>query len=141
MADAPHVSPAPVGERVREVSDGIAKLVREHVELARSEVQTSMKRAAFDASLTLTGALLLALGWVLLMFAVGYGLGSAVGLARSFLLVAGAHVVAGFALVSVFASRLKEKDKPKLDGTAHELKRDKYFVNRVGHIMRDQPPH
>lgn len=131
--------PGAVGEQLREVSDGLGKLVREHVELARSELETSVKRAARDLGATAVGVGLLAVGYLLLAFAVAFGLGLSIGLARGFLVVSAAHVVVGVALGAVFARRLRGPDKPQLPVTTRELARDKVFLGRVGHIVRDEP--
>lgn len=139
MDDVRHDQTTPVAENLRGVSEGISRLVKEHVELAKVEVQSSVKKAAFDVALTAAGAALLALGWVLLMFAIGYGIGDNIGQGRAFLIIAAAHVVIGFALVGIFASRLKSKDKPNLQNTTVELERDRHFLHRVGEIIREEP--
>lgn len=139
MDEARNDQVTPVAENLRGVSEGISRLVKEHVELAKVEVQSSVKKLAFDASLTAAGGVLLLLGWLLLMFAIGYGLGDNIGQGRAFLIIAGVHVVVGFALVAVFASRMKTKDKPNLQNTNVELQRDRHFLHRVGEIIREEP--
>jgi uncharacterized membrane protein YqjE len=139
MNDLEHGQPTPVAENLRGVTDGISKLVKEHVELAKIELQSSAKRLALDGSMIAAGALLLALGWVLLMFSIGYALGSSIGLGLSFLIIAAVHIIGGGVLAFVFASRLRTKDKPKLENTTIELQRDRSFLNRVGEIIREEP--
>jgi hypothetical protein len=126
-------------EQLREIGDNLGRLVRDHVELARSELIDGLRRSGRDVGLTLAGAGLAALGWVLLAFALGYGLAPAFGLARAFLLVAALHVVAGGVLVTVFARRLQRQDRPRLTETSRELRRDRLFWGEVRTVIRGQP--
>jgi len=130
--------PEPVAESLRDVSDGLSRLVKDHVELARAELVTGARRIAFDAALTGTGAGLLAVSWLLLMFAAGYGLGTIIGNGLAFLIIGGVHGLIGFALVGVFGQRLRSKDKPDIHNTQEEIAEDRHFLHRVGEIMR--PP-
>jgi uncharacterized membrane protein YqjE len=128
----------PVAENLKDVTDGISRLVKEHVELAKIEAKDSFRKVARDSALTAAGAFLLVLGYVLLMFSIGYAIGDRIGLARGFLIVAGVHIVAGAALAGIFASRLKGEDKPSMEHTARELQRDKAFAGRMGRIMKEE---
>lgn len=139
-SDPHHARPGePAGDvatPLRELSDGVARLVVDHVELAKAELTEGLKRAGKDLAFVAAGALLAGLGWLLLMFAVAWGLGERFGMARSFLLVAAVHVVAGGLLATVFGARLAGRDKPMMDQTALELRRDKRFFKRIRRTLR-----
>lgn len=131
---------APVADNLREVTDRISTLVRDHFELARAELQTSVKKAGRDIAFTTVGAVLLAVGYALLMFAAAYGLAALMGEPLGFLIVAAVHLVIGAVLVAVFAKRLTNKDKPGMPATTDELSNDKRFLSRVNTILREERP-
>lgn len=118
------------------VSENVTRLVRDHIELAKIELQESVKKVVRDSALVGAGAAIALLGYVLLTIAVAIGLGHEVGMARGFLLVSAFHVLVGGLLVTVFAKRLKGKDKPGLPATTTELKRDREFIQDVRQIVR-----
>jgi uncharacterized membrane protein YqjE len=126
-----------VGDQLRQVTDGVTRLVSEHVELAKAELAGSVRRAGRDAVLVGLGAGLAALGWVLLMFAVAWGLGQRLGTARGFLVVAAVHVVVGGAMATVFGSRLSGRDKPAMGQTAAEVRQDRRFLQRMRRTLRE----
>jgi uncharacterized membrane protein YqjE len=129
----------PVAENLRDMSEAIGRLVKEHVELATVELRSSAKKAAFDVSLTSAGAGMLLLGWVLCMFAAGYGLGRIIGDGFAFLIIGGAHGLLGAALAGVFGNRLRTQDKLEPVQTEEEIGRDRRFVHRLGLIVRARP--
>jgi len=129
-----------VSDQLKHLTEGVSDLVKEHVELAKVELLTSGRKVACDLALTAAGVVLLAVGYVLLMFAIGFGLADAVGDGRAFLIVSGVHLFAGLALVTIFAARMRTKDKVSLAQTSSEIQRDKAFLNRVSDIVRDEPP-
>lgn len=128
----------PLSEEIREVSDQVGVLVRDHVELAKLEMKQSAKAMGRDAGLTGAGAGMLLLGYVLLMFAAGYALATLVGLGWAFLIVAAVHLVVGGALVAVFSRKLREP-KAALNRTTDELKKDRRFLGELGEEMRHGP--
>jgi membrane protein len=126
----------PVADNLRDVTEGLSRLVQEHVELAKSELRANLTKVAFDASLTGVGAGLLLLGWVLLMVAAGFALGTILGDGLAFLIVAGSHLVVGAALVGIFGMRLKNKDKLAPEETQQEFARDRQFLHKVREMAR-----
>jgi len=123
--------PEPLTDQVRDVSDGISRLVKEHVELAKVELRANAKRAGFDIAFTTIGALALALGWVLLMFAASYALATMSGNGLSFLIIGAIHVFIGFGLVGVFGSQLMKKDKPGMPQMQEEIDRNRQLLHRL----------
>lgn len=136
LSDPNHVH-EPVADNLRGVTEGLSRLISDHVELAKSELSENLKQAAKDLSLVGAGVGLLLLGWVLLMFAAGFALGAVVGDGVAFLIVSGVHLLVGLVLVVAFGSRLKNKDKLAPEETQQELRRDRHFLHRVRDIVRE----
>lgn len=130
---------APVAEHIREISDGVTRLIKEHVELAKLEMSTSVKKAARDGALTGVGGYLGAVGYLLFMMAIGFWIGGSLGMGRGFLIVAAFNVALGGLLAGTFAGRLAKQDKPGLAKTTHELRRDRRFLRRAGQMLRAGP--
>jgi uncharacterized membrane protein YqjE len=128
-----------VAQQLKGLGDATSRLVREHVELAKIELREGAVKAARDLAATVAGGLLLALGWLFLAFAIGYGLAVPLGLSRAFVLVAAAHVVVGGLLVAVATRRLRTKDRPALPETTRALARDRVVFREVRHIIRGEP--
>jgi uncharacterized membrane protein YqjE len=126
----------PVREGLRDISDGLGRLVKEHVELAKVELRSSLKKMAIHGSLTGAGAAFLAVGWVLLMFSAAYGLGSIIGDGWAFLIVSGVDLIVGFVLVVVFGRRLRKDDGLQPTQTREELLADRRFLHNMGEIVR-----
>lgn len=120
-----------MGDDFKRVSDGLTRLVRDHVELARSELVESARRAGRDGALAIVGAILLAMAWWLVAFAVGYGLGERIGFGRGFLLVAALHAIPGLGLCWTCLRRLRGPDRPRLDATTAELARDRALLRAL----------
>lgn len=130
----------PLADHLREVSDGIAKLVREHVELAKFEFRDRARKAAFDSVLSGAGVGALALAWILLMFSASYGLAILIGAPLAFLIVGAVHLFIGFALVGVFGLRLMRQDRPRLPQVQEELGRDRQLLHRTNGVVRPRRP-
>lgn len=118
------------------VTDDISRLVKQHFELAKLELQDASKKVARDGGLIAAGALFALLGYVLLAVSVAIGIGNHLGMARGFLVVSAFHVVVGGVVAMVFAKRLQKKDKPGLPATTQELARDKVFIQQVKHHVQ-----
>jgi uncharacterized membrane protein YqjE len=127
----------PVAQSLLNVSEKIGRLVFDHVELALAELRKSGRKAALDASLTSAGTAFLGVGWLLLMLSLSYALAPHLGQSPAFFLVAIANLVAGAALLGVFGSRLRHRDRPRLEQTQEELERDRHFLHRAGEILRE----
>lgn len=127
----------PVQEHLRAVSDGMSKLVRDHVQLAAAELKDDARRAGKDMALIGAGVFLLLVGYATLVFAAAWALGERIGTARGFLVLAGFHVVVGAFLSLRYADRLRGADKPgRLEETSRALSEDKHFVQDVKHALK-----
>lgn len=126
-----------VAENVKDFTDSVNRLVREHVELAKAEVQDRFKKLGRDVVLCIAALFLFTVGYGLLVFGLTVGLGQVLGLVPAFLIVAGLHLVVGGVLFVVYGRRLAGPDKPSLEMTTKELQRDKRFVNRLGQQLRE----
>jgi hypothetical protein len=103
-----------VGDIIKDISDDVKLLVRDEVELAKSELIPSAKQAGLGAGL-FGGAGYFALSAVLLLFfAAAYGLNAA-GLALwlSFLIVAVALLILAALLALIGRTRLKKVTPPE----------------------------
>jgi VIT1/CCC1 family predicted Fe2+/Mn2+ transporter len=103
-----------VGDIIKDISDDVKLLVRDEVELAKSELIPSAKQAGLGAGL-FGGAGYFALSAVLLLFfAAAYGLNAA-GLALwlSFLIVAVALLVLAALLALIGRTRIKKVTPPE----------------------------
>ncbi len=131
-ASEEHVEPGarPLRDAARRVTDGLGRLVGEHLDLARAELKHDLRAAARDAALVLLGFPSLVVGYALVMVAVALSLGEIFGRAESFLLVGLANVAAGLVVSIVFARRLARQDRPDLDRTARALKEDRRWLRR-----------
>lgn len=125
-----------VRENVKDFTESVNRLVREHVELAKAEVQESFKKMGRDVVLCVAALFLFTVGYGLLVFGLTVGLGQAIGMVPGFLIVAALHLVVGGVLFVVFAKKLSGPDKPSLDQTTREFKRDARFASRVGQELR-----
>ena len=125
------VSPG-LGPSLKRVTDGIGRLVREHLQLARAEVREDLKRAGRDLALIVAGLPPLCLGWALVMVAISLWLAKWVGSAAGFLIVGAVHLLAGAALAGVCAWLLATRDKPSLTRTGRQLEEDRRWLTRLG---------
>ena len=64
----PGVREAPtIGDSIRRLTDGVGRLVREHLQLARAELKEDLRKVGRDVALILAGIPPLLLGYALLM--------------------------------------------------------------------------
>jgi hypothetical protein len=76
-------------------------------------------------------------GWLFLMLSLSYLLAAPVGQVPAFLIVALGNLGAGGVLLGVFGSRLRNQDRPRLEQTQEELRRDRHFLHRAREILRE----
>lgn len=125
-----------VTDQLRDLTERMSLLVKGHVELATAEALASAKVAAKDGAFVATGVVVALIGYVMLAFALAWGLGHRLGTARSFLLVGGLHLVVGGVVAAVYAARLRGRDRPVLPQTKAELQRDGRFARRLRQGLR-----
>lgn len=126
MATAPSI-----GDSLKRIADGVQRLVREHLALARMELRQDLRVAGRDAALAIAGVPLVLVGWALLMGGVAVALSGALGLAGALCLVGGVNVLAGGLVALVFAKRLIGADRPDLDITTCELEEDRRWLEKL----------
>lgn len=126
-----------IRDGVRELSNSMTRLVKDHLELARMEAREQLGRAVRDVVLTVAALFLFMVGYGLLIFGLTVGLGQAIGIVAGFVIVAALHLVVGAALFLIFARRLAGADRPSLDQTTRELRRDRDFAKGLGDQLRE----
>lgn len=113
-----------LSEAFRRLTDGIQRLIRDHLALVRTELRQDLKAAGRDVALALLGVPSLLVGYALLMFALAFLLAPSVGQAAAFAIVGAGNVLFGGLLAFVFGRRLTTRDKPDLDRVTTQLKED-----------------
>jgi uncharacterized membrane protein YqjE len=132
----------PTGEgadRLRELGDGVTRLVGEHVELAKAELAQAARRTGRDAALLAGAGLAAALGWSLVAFGVGFGLAERLGLARAFVAVAAAHLAVAGTLAWAASRRLRRGTGARLARTRRELREDRAFLGDLKRAALHRP--
>lgn len=113
------------GDLARETST----LVRQEVKLATTEMGDKAKLAGTQIAVMAGGVLLGLLSFVILVWALIFGIAEAVPLWASALIVGGALAITAGILAGVGVSKLKELD-PKPRQAAFELEETKTWVQR-----------
>lgn len=130
------VATAPsVGDALRRIADGVQRLVREHLALARTELRQELRVAGRSAALLLAGLPLLLVGWALLMGSLALALSGLLGLAGSLALVGAVNLLVGGILALVSAKRLAGADRPDLEITTRELKEDRRWLQKLSALV------
>lgn len=119
QTEAPSLS-----EAFRRLTDGIQRLIRDHLALVRSEMKQDLKAAGRDVALALLGLPSLFLGYAFLMVAAAFLLARSLGEPAAFAIVGAVNLLAGGLLAFIFGRRLATKDKPDMDRVANQLKED-----------------
>ncbi len=119
QTEAPSLS-----EAFGRLTDGIQRLIRDHLALVRTELRQDLKAAGRDVALALLGVPSLLLGYALLMVAIAFVLVPFTGNAGAFAIVGAVNLLAGGVLAWVFGRRLATRDKPDLDRLTTQLKED-----------------
>jgi uncharacterized membrane protein YqjE len=128
------ISTPTVAESLRRLTEGVSRLVRDHLELAREELRTDLRKAGRDAAIVAAAIPGLFVGYVMLMVALALWIGGATGNGWGFAIVGAANLAIGGAAAGIAASRLARKDRPDMDRTASEIKED-------GAWLKDLRPH
>lgn len=108
-----------VGDIIKDISDDVKLLVRDEIELAKSELIPSAKQAGLGAGLLGAAGYFAITAMLLLFFAASYGLVAA-GLPTwlGFLIVGGALLVLAGLLALIGQSRVKKVKAPERTITA-----------------------
>jgi len=121
-------------QEVRRLTDSIAKLVRDHLELARAELKEDARRYALDAALAATALPFLLAALLLLDVALAIGLAGRLGMGWAFALVGALNLIVGGACAAVAAARMRRHAHP-LPMTSEELERDRLLLQQLRQEM------
>jgi hypothetical protein len=114
--------PDGIVDLLRETVDGLGHLIAEHVNLARLELVTDVRRFGQRMALALIVFPVLVLGYGFLWLGAAVALGRVLGVAEALAVVGGLHLVFGGVGAAVLARRLRHRP-PMMDDTAAEVGR------------------
>ncbi len=103
------------------LTDSLARLLSEHVALARAEVREDLRALGRDVAVVATFMPLLVVGYALVCVALALGLSAWLGSAWSFALVGGINLLAGAVAIAVATRRLRRADV--MDDSRAEVER------------------
>ena len=103
------------------ISDGLTRVVSEHLALARAELRDDGRALALDAVRILVFLPLVIVGYGLLCAGLAVALSAWIGLALSFAIVGGVNVLVGGVGAALAATKLKQR--PVLESTRVEVTR------------------
>lgn len=112
---------------MRRLTDALSRLVRDHLELARTELREEARAWTRDAALGAAGIPFLLAALLLLNVALAVALSTAIGTAWGFAAVGLANLAVGIGLAAAAAGRLRARGTP-LPRTAEELERNRRFA-------------
>lgn len=116
---------------IEDLTDGLSSLVRQHFELARTEVRQEVDDLRRQMSVLIVCGLFLALGYILLLAALILGIGvwfSSSGAMALTALILGVLHVGGAALGFYRVQQHLDADDSALSETTDELQKDKQWL-------------
>lgn len=127
-----------VGGLLHRIGDDLKILARDELELAKGEMQTTARTAAFEAAALVLGGCVALIGLGLLCLAAVAALEPVIpALSLRLLLMAAVYMVVGGAVAASFAKRLKKDIVPDTAVSSWEAKRTLAGVKySVGHSER-----
>ena len=120
-----------VADSFRRLTEGLARLLKDHIALAKAELAMDLKKAGKDFALAIVGLPSIFVGYILLMCALALLLGNWITPAGGFAVVGLLNVGAGGALAYIFGKRLAGKDLPDMDRTATQIKEDSRWLKEI----------
>ena len=120
-----------LADAMRRLADGLGRLLKDHIALAKAELAQDLKKAGKDVALAAAGIPSILVGYLLLMCALALLLGRWITPAGGFAVVGLLNIAAGGGLAYVFGMRLIGKDKPDLDRTASQIKEDSRWLKEL----------
>lgn len=120
-----------VVRELRRLADATGRLVREHVDLARAELEQDARRIAGDAAMGVVALPFLLTAQLLLSAALALWIAEALGGPWAFAIVGGANLAAGAGLALLAAHRLRKDGKVELPATTEELERDRKMLREL----------
>ena len=121
-----------VSDLVSELFDETATLLRQEVQLAKTEARQEAREAGRDVGAMVAGGAVAYTGLIALVIGLGWGLGELLGGAEWLgITIAGVVVgLVGLALLKKGRDRLERTASPPLDTTTQTLKEDKQWIER-----------
>jgi uncharacterized membrane protein YqjE len=113
---------------LKKLADATARLVKQHVDLAKVELQEEAKRMAADAAVAAIAVPFLLTAQLLLSAALALWIAEALGGPWAFAIVGGANLVAGAALAIVGLRKLQKDARDPLPATAAEVGRNRELL-------------
>ncbi len=112
------------GDLVRRITDNIKTLAKDELELAKGEVTSSAKTAAFEGAAIVLGGIVALIGLGMLCVAAVAALGGWISaLWLRLLIMAAIYMIAGGIVAGTFAKRLKQDAAPDTTVVGYEAKR------------------
>jgi uncharacterized membrane protein YqjE len=124
-------------DALQRLIDGLQTLVREHLALARAEAKEDLRQMGRDLVYGAAGMPMIAVGYLMLMTAVGFLLALWLPNWAAFGIVALVNLGAG-TLLSLVAKKKLQARKPAMDASADELRRNKQWLSSLAETTR--PP-
>jgi hypothetical protein len=117
----------PPKDALQRLLDGLQMFIREHLALARAEMKADLRALGRDLAVGAAGVPVLAAGYLLFMFSIGFLLSLWLPQWAAFALVALANLVGGGVLTRSGMRRMM-RDRIELPRTAEELQRDRQWL-------------
>jgi len=123
-----------VGDLLHRITDDLKVLAKDELELAKGEVASTAKTAAFEAAVIVLGGIVALIGLGMLCAAAVAALEPVIpALSLRLLLMAAIYIVAGGVVAGGFAKRLKKDIVPDTTVAAYEAKRT---IAGVAHTLK-----
>lgn len=117
-----------LARELRRLADATGRLVKQHVDLARFELQEDARKLALDAALGAAALPFLLTAQILLSAALALWIADALGATPAFAIVGGSNLAAGVILGILAARRLRRSAHVDLSATAEELQRNRAML-------------
>lgn len=125
-----------VGDLLHRISDDMKTIAKGELELAKGEVQSTAKTAAFEAAIIVLGGIVALIGLGMLCASAVAALEPVISsLALRLLLMALVYLVLGTIVAGIFAKRLKKDVVPDTTVPAYEAKRT---IEGAKHALTNQ---
>jgi len=113
-----------IGDLLHRITDDLKVLAKDELELAKGEITSTAKTAAFEAAVIVLGGIVALIGLGMLCAAAVAALEPLIpALSLRLLLMAAIYLVAGGVIAGTFAKKLKKDIVPDTTVAAYEAKR------------------
>jgi Putative Actinobacterial Holin-X, holin superfamily III len=129
----------PSKDALQRLLDGLQNLVREHLALARAEAKEDLRTMGRDLAYGAAGVPPLAVGYFMLMLALGYLLAQWLAPWAAFGIIALVNLSGGAVLTIICRQKLMESRALKLESTGAELQSNKAWLSSLTETTRPQP--